>query len=113
VGLDLAQQMVIHSTPFGGEVKLEVLCCKILWHVKVTCKYEQKYFAKPNSAFTLPIPPACYQVTLLVGLLESSGVQIRSFSMLTSLHHGSPFSYITWEQVAHWWPQFRDVESPH
>jgi hypothetical protein len=39
------------STPlFGGEVKAETLCRKILLLVKITCQYEQKqaYFARPN-----------------------------------------------------------------
>jgi hypothetical protein len=34
---------------FGGEVKPEAPCRKILWHVKITCKYEQKYFTRLNS----------------------------------------------------------------
>jgi hypothetical protein len=33
----------IHSThSFGWEVKPETLCCKILKHVKIACKYEHK-----------------------------------------------------------------------
>jgi hypothetical protein len=40
----------IRSIPsFGGELKSEVPCRKILGHVKITCKYEQKYFARLNS----------------------------------------------------------------
>jgi hypothetical protein len=41
----------IRSTScLGGEVKLSAPCSKILRHVKkVTCKYEQKYFARSNS----------------------------------------------------------------
>jgi hypothetical protein len=39
----------ICSTPSSGEeIRLETPGCKILWHVKITCKYEQKYFARPN-----------------------------------------------------------------
>jgi hypothetical protein len=33
-------------------------------------KYKQKYFARPNLSFPSPVPPACYQITLLVGLSE-------------------------------------------
>jgi hypothetical protein len=51
----------IHSMPsFGGEVKWEVRCHKILWHEISVGKYEQKYFRRPNSSFSSPIPPACY-----------------------------------------------------
>jgi hypothetical protein len=42
-------------------------------------KYEQKYFARPNS-FPSPVTPACYYMTPLVGLPESSGGRIRIFS---------------------------------
>jgi hypothetical protein len=61
------------STPsFGGEVKPEPPRRKILRHVK-NHKYEQKDFARPNSSFPSPIPPTCYEATLLVGFPESSG----------------------------------------
>jgi hypothetical protein len=30
---------------------------------KITCKYEYKYFARPNLSLSLPVPPACYQMT--------------------------------------------------
>jgi hypothetical protein len=37
----------ICSTPFfGREVKPEAPCRKILRHIKITCKYEQKYFSR-------------------------------------------------------------------
>jgi hypothetical protein len=46
---------------FREEVKLENPCHKILWYVKkITRKYEQKYFARPNSSFPSPVPPASY-----------------------------------------------------
>jgi hypothetical protein len=54
--------------------------------------YKQKYFARPNLSFPSPVPPACYQITLLVGLSEFWW----SFPLSTSFHHGSPCSYITW-----------------
>jgi hypothetical protein len=70
----------IHSTPsFGGEVKPEAPYRKILRHVKNNLQCEQKYFARPNSYFPCPAYPACYEMTLLVGLPESSGGRIRCF----------------------------------
>jgi hypothetical protein len=40
----------IRSTPsFGEEVKQEAPCRNILRHIKITCKYERKYFARLNS----------------------------------------------------------------
>jgi hypothetical protein len=47
---------------FGGEVKSEAPYRKILRHVKIPCKYEQKYFSKPNSPFPSPVLSACYQM---------------------------------------------------
>jgi hypothetical protein len=62
----------IHSTPsFGGEVTLETQFNTILQHVKITCKYEQ-ILHKPKFSFLLPIPYACYQMTV-VRLPDSSG----------------------------------------
>jgi hypothetical protein len=53
----------IRSTPsFTVKVKPETPCRKILHHVKITCNYEQKYFARPNSSL---LPPF-YQMTLLL-----------------------------------------------
>jgi hypothetical protein len=37
-----------------------------------------------------------YQMTLLVGLPESSGGRVRSFPLSTSFHHSFPWSYTTW-----------------
>jgi hypothetical protein len=31
--------------------------------LKIPCKYEQKYFARPNSSFPSPDPPASCQMT--------------------------------------------------
>jgi hypothetical protein len=46
----LLRAIKIRSTPsFSGEVRPAASCHYILWHVKITCKYEQKYFAWPNS----------------------------------------------------------------
>jgi hypothetical protein len=61
----------ISSTPsFGGEVQQEAPSCKTVWQVNIIWKYEQKYF-KTNFSFLSPIPPACYKMSLLVGLPES------------------------------------------
>jgi hypothetical protein len=72
---------------------MEAPSCTILLHVKNNL---QEDFARPNSSFPLPIPPACYQVTLLVGLPESSDGQISSFPLSTSFRHVSPCTYMTW-----------------
>jgi hypothetical protein len=86
----------ISSRPsLGEQVKPEAPCRKILRHVKITCKYEQKYFPRPYSSFLSHVPPACYQTTLLVELAGSSDTRIRSFPPSTSFHHGYPCSYIT------------------
>jgi hypothetical protein len=37
-----------------------------------------------NSSFPSPVLPACYLITLLVGLPESSGGRMRSFPLSTS-----------------------------
>jgi hypothetical protein len=85
--------LIICSTPsFGGEVKLETPCHKILWRVKTTCKYEQKYFKVKFSVLS-PIPPICYQMSLLVGMLGSSGGRVRSlhhYSTMVLHVHASP-----------------------
>jgi hypothetical protein len=48
----------IHRTPSlgggGGGEKPEAPRRKILRHLKITCNYELKYFARPNSSFTFP-----------------------------------------------------------
>jgi hypothetical protein len=63
----------IHSTSsFGEEVKLETPCCKILWHVKITTSMN-KVLHKAKFIIPFAHPPACYQMSLLVGLPESSG----------------------------------------
>jgi hypothetical protein len=42
----------IRNTPsFGVEAQPEFPCRYIIWQVKITCKYEQKYLAMLNSHF--------------------------------------------------------------
>jgi hypothetical protein len=46
------------STPsFGGEVKPEALCCKILWHVRITSK-SKRYTLHGQIHHSLPDVPA-------------------------------------------------------
>jgi hypothetical protein len=79
-GDGLLRATKIHSTSsLGREIKPEAPWRKILRHAKITCKYEQKYLARQNQSFHSPIPHACYQMFLLVGLQESSGGWVRSF----------------------------------
>jgi hypothetical protein len=47
--MDFKGDKNLQQPSFRGEVKLEVPHYKILWHVKITCKYKQKYFASLNS----------------------------------------------------------------
>jgi hypothetical protein len=55
----------VHSIPsFRGEVKAEAPC-KILRYVKITCKYEHKYF-RAKFLFLFPISPANYHMSVLV-----------------------------------------------
>jgi hypothetical protein len=63
-------------------------------------------------SFLSPIPPACYLMTLLVGLPERSGGQVSS-PLSVSFHHGSPNSYVIWRMNnSCLWSQFRDIVSP-
>jgi hypothetical protein len=96
----------IRSTPsFEEEVNPEVPYRKILRRVKVSYKNEQKYYASQDLSFPSPVPPACYQITLLVGMPGSSVGLIRSFTLSTSFHHASPCSHITWKwTIFRWWP---------
>jgi hypothetical protein len=48
-GDKLLKAIKIRSIPsFGGEVNTETPRRKILWYVKISCKYKQKYFARLN-----------------------------------------------------------------
>jgi hypothetical protein len=80
-------------------------CRKILRHAKEPFKAWKRYFARPNSSFSSPIPPPCHQMTLLVGLPESSGGRIRNFlyrnHFTIVLHaHISPGGWIIGQLVA-------------
>jgi hypothetical protein len=67
----------------GGSPMLDYTTCK-----KISCKCEMKCLQ--GKILLLSIPPTCFQMTLLVGLPESSGGQVKSFCLLASSHHGSP-----------------------
>jgi hypothetical protein len=92
----LLRVIKVHSTPsFRGEVKPQAPCSEI-WHVKNHLQALKEILHKAKFSFLSPTPPACYQMSLLVQLQESSGGWVRSFPLLTSsFHHGSPCSYIT------------------
>jgi hypothetical protein len=104
-GCEFLRVIKIHCSPsFGREVKPLVSCREILRHVKMACKYEEKYFARPNPSFPSTVPPVCYQMTLLIGLPEISGARIRNFPLTTTFHRGSPSSCITWRmKIGRWW----------
>jgi hypothetical protein len=71
---------------------------------KITCKYE-KIFFKATFSFLSPIPPARYQMTLRLGLPESSVGRIRSFpdryhSTMIINDHVSPEGWTIGQLVA-------------
>jgi hypothetical protein len=78
----------IHCTPsFGRVVKTQAPCCKILQHVKSHLHVWTEILHKAKFSVHSPIPPACYQMSLLVGLPESSCEQVKSF--LCRHHHST------------------------
>jgi hypothetical protein len=88
----------IHSTPsFGRREKPLVPSRKILRHVKCPSKYESDTSQGKIHNFLRKFLLLCWQMTMLVGLPESSGWRIRSFRLSISFHHGSRCSYITCE----------------
>jgi hypothetical protein len=93
-GSGFLRAIKIHTMPsFGGEVKPEVPCHKILWYVKITCKYEQKCLARPNSSFPSSVPPAFYQITgrIARGLVDESGIFLcQNHSIMVLDAHISP-----------------------
>jgi hypothetical protein len=92
----LLRAINIRSAPaFVWELKLSAACHKILRDAKITCKYEQKSFARLNSRSFHPLLMLATR-WLLEGLPESSIARIRSFTVSTISHHGSPCSCITW-----------------
>jgi hypothetical protein len=67
-----------------------------LWHVKNPFEVWTKILHKAKFIISfIEFLLLYYQMTLLVGLPESSGAQIRNPPLLISFHHGSPCSYIT------------------
>jgi hypothetical protein len=81
------------STPsFGRKVKPEVSRCKILRHVKkipwgISDTNRKNFNSLVHSSY-LP------QISMLVGLPETSGGRVRSYPSWHHHHHGSPL--ITW-----------------
>jgi hypothetical protein len=53
---------ICYVPSFGGEVKPEAPCCKVLRHVKVNCKYERN-LSKDKFSFLSPVSTAWYQMT--------------------------------------------------
>jgi hypothetical protein len=92
-GDEFLRAIKVHSTPyFGWKVKPEDPCPTILWVVKRSVDITQILICKiltPSS-----IPPTCSQMSLLVGLPESSGGQVRSFIQPVSLSPWLAFSHI-------------------
>jgi hypothetical protein len=101
----------IRSTPsFRWEVKPEVPCRKILWHVRIPWGISDRQ----NSHFF--VHSSCLpQMSLLVELPESSGGWVRSYPQLvSSLPWLSTLTYhLGDKQLARWWPRFWDIVSPH
>jgi hypothetical protein len=61
---------------FGWEVKSEAPCRKILRHVKNRLQVWNKILCNTKFSYLSPIPPAFYQMNLLVGLSGNSGGRI-------------------------------------
>jgi hypothetical protein len=87
----------VHSTPsIGGKVMTWVPCWNTWRYVKQHLQVWTDERRKANYSFLSPISPACYKITVLIGLPETSGGRVRSFLLSTSaFQHGSPCSYIT------------------
>jgi hypothetical protein len=82
------------TSSFGREVKPEAPCQDF-----TTCRKSHasmnKVLRTAKFSFRSPIPPVCYQMTL-VGFPEGSGGRVRNILLSTSFRHGSPCSYISW-----------------
>jgi hypothetical protein len=65
------------TSSFGWKMKPEVPCRKILQHVKHHMQVWTEILCKGKFSHLSLIPPACYQMTVLVGFLESSGGWLR------------------------------------
>jgi hypothetical protein len=102
------------STPsFRGEVKPEAPCRKVLWHEKYHLQVWTEILNKAKFSSHLPIPPACYQMSLLVGLLESSGGQIRVFPVNIMPPWFTMLIYHLWdEQQTRWWDYVPELRPP-
>jgi hypothetical protein len=60
-----------------------------------------------------PVPSAFYQITLLVELPESFGGRIIFSVDIIPPWFSMLIHQLGVEKQARWWPQFRDVVSPH
>jgi hypothetical protein len=58
--------------------------------------YEQKYFARPNSSFPLPVPPALLPDDSADRITTELWWTNQDFSRVDIIHHDSPCSYVTW-----------------
>jgi len=84
-------------------------CCKILQRIKEPFEVITKIVRRPNSSPPSPVPSAlllgdCLQECQRALVNESGSFPCRCHS--TSVIHGD-------DQKARWWPQFKDVVSPH
>jgi hypothetical protein len=83
------------TSSFGGEVKPEAHCLKILRQVKYHLQLRTKILRKAKFIIPFSRSSCLLPDNSAVGLAQSSGGQIRSFPLSLSFHHGSPCSYIT------------------
>jgi hypothetical protein len=81
---------------------------------KIFFEVRRKIFLRPNSSFPSPSSSCFATRWLLVRLPESSGGRIMSLpyryhSTMVFHAHVSPGD----EQLARWWPQFKNLVTPH
>jgi hypothetical protein len=82
--------------------------------LKKPLMYEQRYFTRQNSKFPLPVNPALLLDDFTDRLLKRSGGQIKISPVNIILPWFFMLIYhLGDEQEACWWPQFKDIVSPH
>jgi hypothetical protein len=84
------------STSFGREVQPSPPCRKILWHVKNPFEVLTTLLRKTKLIISLVSSSWLSTRWLLVGLKDSFGGRIKSFSLSVPFHHGCPCPYTTW-----------------